>query len=126
MHSQTRASPNFVVWAGVVGASGVALGAFGAHGLRQVLSLESLATWHTGVEYQLWHAAALLALGLYGQATARSVTVAASLMLVGIALFSGSLYALAVTGFRPLGFVTPFGGLCLLGSWLMIAWSLRR
>jgi len=126
MPSQTGMSPDFVVWAGIVGALGVAFGAFGAHGLRQVLSQESLAIWHTGVEYQLWHAAALLALGLYGRATARSVTVAASLMLIGIALFSGSLYALAITGFRRLGFVTPFGGLCLLGSWIWTAWSLRQ
>jgi uncharacterized membrane protein YgdD (TMEM256/DUF423 family) len=109
-----------LVIAAVVGASGVALGAFGAHGLRSRLDEAALATWQTAVLYHLIHALALLALVLFARATGRSVTVPASLFGAGIVLFSGSLYLLALTGARWLGPVTPFGGLAFLAGWLSL------
>jgi uncharacterized membrane protein YgdD (TMEM256/DUF423 family) len=109
-----------------MGFLGVALGAFGAHALKARLSADMLAVWHTGVLYHLIHALALLALALYARAAApaaapASITVPAAAFVIGIALFSGSLYALALTGIRPLGAITPFGGLAFLFAWGWIA-----
>jgi uncharacterized membrane protein YgdD (TMEM256/DUF423 family) len=105
---------------------GVALGAFGAHALKSRLPPDLLAIWHTGVLYHLVHALALFALALYARATGPaatgvSITAPALAFTLGIALFSGSLYALALTGIRPLGAVTPLGGLSFLFAWGWIA-----
>ena len=113
------------VWlavAAVAGASGVILGAFGAHALRARLEPADLAVWHTAVTYHLLHAVAILALALYGQATHQRIGLAAGLMAAGILLFSGSLYLLATAGWRWLGPVTPLGGLCFIGGWVAIFW----
>jgi uncharacterized membrane protein YgdD (TMEM256/DUF423 family) len=115
--------------AAALGFLGVALGAFGAHALKTRLAPEMLAAWHTGVLYHLIHALALLALALYARAAVSQTSIAApaSILLpaaafvLGIALFSGSLYAMALTGIRPLGAVTPFGGLAFLFAWGWIA-----
>ena len=82
--------------AGLLGATGVALGAFGAHALKARLTPEQLQTWDTAVLYHLLHAVVLLALGLYAAATDRPVQPAAALFAAGIVLFSGSLYGLAL------------------------------
>lgn len=111
--------------AGVLGFLGVAIGAFGAHGLKQRVSPELLAIFNTGVLYHLLHAVALLALALFGSATGRAITWPAALWLSGIVLFSGSLYLLALTGVKQLGAVTPLGGLCFLAGWVMLAIRLR-
>ncbi|MDN5849120.1 MAG: DUF423 domain-containing protein [Nitrococcus sp.] len=107
---------------------GVALGAFGAHGLRARVAPEMLAVWHTAVEYQLVHALGMLAVGLVlPQLTATSgVAGAGWLMLGGIVVFSGSLYGLVLTGARWLGAVTPFGGVLFLLAWLLLAWGVWR
>lgn len=109
--------------AAALGFLGVALGAFGAHALKARLTPDLLAIWQTGVLYHLIHALALLALGLYARAAASPspITVPACSFLAGIALFSGSLYALALTGIRPLGAITPFGGVAFLFAWGWIA-----
>ncbi len=103
---------------------GVALGAFGAHGLRGSVSPEDLATFETGVRYQVYHALGLL---IVAQAVARwpraSITAAGWLFVVGILVFSGSLYALVLTGQRWMGAVTPAGGLCFLVGWGLLAWA---
>ena len=112
--------------AGVVGFLGVALGAFGAHGLRSRLPPELLTVWQTGVLYHLIHAVALLAVALYARATQTNPNVVASLFLVGIVLFSGSLYLLAVTGVTKLGMVTPLGGLAFLAGWVAVAVTFGR
>lgn len=102
----------------VYGLLGVALGAFGAHALRTRLSPDLLAAWKTGVEYQFYHALALLLLGLLArQVETPLLTVAGAGFALGILLFSGSLYALALTGMRPLGAITPLGGLLFLVGW---------
>ncbi len=101
----------------------VALGAFGAHGLRGHLSERLLAVYHTGVEYQMYHALGLLAIGLWMEHNPRVLygNLAAGLLLLGILLFSGSLYLLALTGNRSLGVITPIGGLCFLTGWAVLA-----
>jgi len=109
--------------AGVAGASAVLLGAFGAHALQKILDSHSLDLWHTAVNYHLWHALALaLAVGI---GSGRSRRVAVVSFALGIVLFSGSLYALALGAPRWTGIVTPFGGLALIVGWLALGLSLR-
>jgi uncharacterized membrane protein YgdD (TMEM256/DUF423 family) len=108
---------------------GVALGAFGAHALKARLSADMLAVWKTAVEYQFNHALGLLAIGLLALhfPRARLLAWSGGLMAAGVLLFSGSLYALALTGAGWLGLVTPFGGASLLAAWgLLLAAVLGR
>ncbi|MBI1875622.1 MAG: DUF423 domain-containing protein [Acidobacteria bacterium] len=108
--------------AALAGFIGVALGAFGAHGLRGRLSPEMLAAFETGVRYQTYHALALFATGLLMARTGgRLIQTAAWLFVAGIVLFSGSLYALSLTGRSTFGAITPFGGLALLVGWACLA-----
>jgi uncharacterized membrane protein YgdD (TMEM256/DUF423 family) len=109
--------------AALLGASGVAFGAGGAHALRSVILPEYLAIFETGVRYHLIHAVALLALALGGEG--RAVALPAALFTLGVVLFSGSLYALALGAPARLGIVTPFGGLALLLGWLSLLRLLR-
>lgn len=114
------------VWlaiAAIAGLTGVALGAFGAHGLRGVVSAELLAVYQTGVQYHLWHALAigLIATWLGKDPNSALLLWAARFMLAGVILFSGSLYALAATGARWLGVVTPLGGTAFLVAWTVLA-----
>ncbi|MHB1847065.1 MAG: DUF423 domain-containing protein [Deltaproteobacteria bacterium] len=106
----------------ILGFVGVAAGAFGAHALRARLTPELLTVFETGARYELYHALALLAVGL---AAARDPSPlwgwAGGFFTAGIVLFSGSLYALALTGTRWLGAITPVGGLCLLAGWALLA-----
>lgn len=116
----------FVTLGALAAALGVALGAFGAHALKARLSADMLAVWQTAVQYHLWHALGLVAIGLLAQHLPASVPVrvAGWLMLAGIVLFSGSLYALALTGTRSLGAIAPFGGACLILAWLVVVFAL--
>lgn len=109
--------------AALLGASGVAFGAGGAHALRSLILPEYLAIFETGVRYHLIHAVALLALALGGEG--RAVALPGALFTVGVVLFSGSLYALALGAPARLGIVTPFGGLALLFGWLSLLRLLR-
>jgi uncharacterized membrane protein YgdD (TMEM256/DUF423 family) len=112
----------FLLLGALAGFIGVALGAFGAHGLRTRLSAEMLAVFETGVRYQMYHALAILIVAL---AAARLdgwlIRTAGWLFTVGIVLFSGSLYALALSGITILGAVTPIGGLAFLAGWACLA-----
>lgn len=118
----------FLMLAAFFGFTGVALGAFAAHGLKDRLSAEYLAIFHTGVMYQLVHTLALLAVALLAvQIPGRLMTWAGISFVVGIVLFSGSLYLLTLTGVTRLGIITPFGGLAFLVGWLLLgvaAWRL--
>ncbi len=106
----------------MLAALAVGLGAFGAHALKARLSVEMLAVWQTAVQYHAWHALGLLAVGLAGHHLEGSWLRAAGwLLLAGIALFSGSLYALALGAPRALGMATPVGGLAFILGWLALA-----
>ncbi|MCW5940771.1 MAG: DUF423 domain-containing protein [Fimbriimonadaceae bacterium] len=115
--------------------SAVMLGAFGTHALRNQLSVERLATYRTGVEYQLWHGIALLLLAaLHDRLDCDRRTRATGwLFVVGTALFSGSLYALAFGDWASatmavpaVAMLTPLGGACLIAGWLSFAWNAFR
>jgi uncharacterized membrane protein YgdD (TMEM256/DUF423 family) len=102
----------------------VALGAFGAHGLRARIVPDMLLTFEIGVRYQMYHALALLAVGaVAGRLPGGAVAAAGWLFVAGTVIFSGSLYVLALTGQRWLGAVTPLGGLAFLAGWAVLAWA---
>lgn len=111
----------FLILGGINAALVVMLGAFGAHGLKTKLTAEMLAVYQTGVHYHLFHALGLLAVGIVAAQIADSVWLKWSgwLMLLGIILFSGSLYVLSVSGLRWLGMVTPFGGVAFIAAWIV-------
>ncbi|MCA1292936.1 DUF423 domain-containing protein [Paenibacillus sp. alder61] len=100
----------------------VALGAFGAHALKHKLTGDRAKTYQTGVQYHLAHSLGLLLLGsLAGQSADPSRLITAGwLLLIGVVLFSGSLYALSISGIRKLGAITPLGGLCFLAGWVIV------
>ena len=119
----------FLMLAAFFGFTGVALGAFAAHGLKNRLTPEYLTIFHTGVTYQLVHTLALFGAALLAtQIQGRLVTWAGVSFTVGIVLFSGSLYLLTMTGISKLGIITPFGGLAFLIGWVCLglaAWRLQ-
>ena len=108
--------------AGVSGALAVCLGAFGAHALKQVVSPEMIAVYQTGVQYHFYHTFALALSGILIQAGGSQVVAkwAGWLFMVGIVLFSGSLYLLALGMPRWVGMITPLGGMCFIVGWLLI------
>jgi uncharacterized membrane protein YgdD (TMEM256/DUF423 family) len=113
----------FLLAGALAGATAVAFGAFGAHALRARLSPEMLAVFETGVRYHMYHALALLAvsaLALRVDGSGRLLGAAGWLFTAGIVLFSGSLYALALSGVTVLGAITPLGGLAFLAGWLCL------
>jgi uncharacterized membrane protein YgdD (TMEM256/DUF423 family) len=117
----------FVTLGAVLAGVGVALGAFGAHALRGRLTPELLEVYEVGVRYQLYHALALLAVGWAASRWPGGAVGAAGWLFVsGIVLFSGSLYALSLSGVRQLGAITPLGGVAFLAGWLALAWGVWR
>ncbi len=116
-----------IITAALLLMTGVATGAFGAHGLKAHVGADMLATWHTAVLYQLTHALGLLALaGLQPHLNRRLASAAALFLLVGILIFSGSLYVLVLSGIRMLGAITPIGGVCFIIGWLLVALAAWR
>ena len=114
----------FVVCGAFFGATGVVLGAFGAHALADVLTPSAAAVWDTAVQYHLIHALALLCCGVLARNAAHGwLTAAGWAFVVGIFLFSGSLYLLSLGGPRFLGPVTPLGGLAFIVGWTALAVS---
>lgn len=115
---------NWTVVGAVLGGVGVAAGAFGAHALKDRLSAEALGWWQTGAQYQLAHALALVLVGVTAlRRPSRAIAFAGRAFASGVILFSGSLYALALTDARWLGAITPVGGLLLLVGWIALAVS---
>jgi uncharacterized membrane protein YgdD (TMEM256/DUF423 family) len=106
----------------LLGASAVALGAFGAHGLQGVLSPGRLATFETAVRYQLVHAVLVAALGLTGAATPAFRRAGVSLV-AGVILFAGSLYAVVASGVGAFGMVAPLGGALMVLGWVLLGWA---
>ena len=113
----------FLLLAAICGLTGVAMGAFGAHGLKAVLSVKMLAVYQTAVSYQMWHALGLGLISVLRQSSPESVclTWAGRFMFTGILLFSGSLYVLAILDLTWLGMITPFGGVAFLIAWVLVA-----
>ncbi|TPG45678.1 DUF423 domain-containing protein [Rhodanobacter glycinis] len=117
-------NPRAGLLAGLAGASAVLLGAFGAHALQGVLDASHSELWHTAVNYHVWHALALAL--VVGLGCGRSGRFAAAAFAIGIVLFSGSLYALALGAPRWTGIITPFGGLALIAGWIALGLSISR
>lgn len=120
-----------VVMAGAIGGFlSVAIGAFAAHGLRNVLDPQALGWIETGVRYQFWHSLALLAVAaLMAVRPARLLSLAAGAFVTGMVLFSGSLYAMAMSGWHSFAWITPLGGAFYLAGWVVLGiygWRLRR
>jgi len=126
----------WIIVAALMGASGVALGAYHAHGLEKNLAKQltdseevqqRVDQFGSAARYQMYHAAALLGLiGLSAGRLSRCATIAATLLLIGVVLFSGSLYALALTGTKVYAHIAPFGGLTLIAAWLSMAGAVTQ
>lgn len=121
----SKAKP-WVISAALLGATAVLLGAFGAHGLKAVLSVEHLVTWKTASSYQLVHAVLLLAISFSVWIDLRSIRLACAVLFVGVLLFSGSLYVVLLSGFSNIAFITPVGGVLILAGWLLLAVAALR
>ena len=113
----------FLLMGALNGAVAVLLGAFGAHGLKKTFSVEMMNIYQTGVQYHFYHALGLLVPGVLALHIGESMLLRWSgwAMFGGVILFSGSLYALAVSGVRVLGAITPFGGLLFVAAWILLA-----
>ena len=117
----------FLILGSILAGLGVALGAFGAHGLKKIVPPETVASYQTGVQYQMYHAFALLILGLLSERISRSLmNWSGAFFALGIILFSGSLYLLASlkamnkVGVSGIGIITPIGGLMFLAGWVFL------
>ena len=122
----------FIKTAALLGALSVALGAFAAHGLKQMLSTENLQIFETAVRYQFYHVFALLAVGiLYKEFPGKFMLWAGKLFIAGIIIFSGSLYLLCYVKHNQmplnwLGAITPFGGAAFIAGWVMLFWAVLK
>ena len=122
---------NIVITASLLAMLSIALGAFGAHGLKPLISADSLAVFQTGVTYQMYHALALLALALIPGLGIQKVRIVFRVFVLGIFLFCGSLYILALKNVLPfsvsfLAPVTPIGGLLLISGWALLTYSVVK
>ncbi|WP_194766675.1 DUF423 domain-containing protein [Tamlana sp. I1] len=114
-----------LITGGVFGVLSIILGAFGAHGLKALISAESLQTFETGVRYQMYHAFLLLFIGAASFVSEKTKKIAYYLTVIGVLFFSGSIYGLATNSlstfnFKSIGFITPIGGLFLIVAWILI------
>jgi uncharacterized membrane protein YgdD (TMEM256/DUF423 family) len=123
----------FLTLASLLGALSVALGAFGAHGLKKIVPAETVSTFQTGVQYQFYHTFALfIAAILYKEFPSTNIVWAGYAFLAGILLFSGSLYALTFlhdtqsVGLKRIGIITPIGGLFFIAGWILLAMGLKK
>ena len=122
-------SPKTALLAGsALGFLSVGIGAFGAHALKPfLLETNRLATYETAVQYQMYHGLALLLCGILGILMPKTdFSMVAILFLLGILIFSGSLYLLCATGIKWLGAITPLGGTAFLAAWLLMAWKIMK
>ena len=121
----------FLAIAGFLGALSVAAGAFAAHALKNSLTVKALEIWETATKYQMYHVLALILVALLltrSEIASSSLNIAGWAFITGIVLFSGSLYALSLSGIKWLGAITPLGGLAFIIGWIAIstaAWSIK-
>jgi uncharacterized membrane protein YgdD (TMEM256/DUF423 family) len=123
----------FITSGALLGAIAVALGAFGAHGLKKIVPAETVQTFQTGVQYQMYHSLALLLAGLlYEKCSQKFVRIAGVLFIIGIIFFSGSLYLLTAgkaaetTSLDKAGIITPFGGIAFIAGWVFLFLSAMK
>lgn len=120
-------SKKFLIIACLLMATAVSLGAFGAHGLKKIISIEMLAVYQTGVQYQFYHALGLLSVAFIAHVySTKLVNMAGNLMFTGVMIFSGSLYLLVILNIKWLGAITPIGGVLMVISWVLLAWAVFR
>lgn len=120
-------SRNYLAFGAISAGLAVALGAFAAHALKMRLDPQALATFEVAVRYQMYHALALVAVGLLAERhESRLLGVSGALFVAGTVLFSGSLYALSLSGVTWLGAITPFGGVAFLSGWGCLLTAVRR
>jgi len=117
-----------VATASILGALTIAIGAFGAHGLKELIDVKSLATFETGVRYQMYHVFALLILGFATVIPSATQKWVARFFIIGIIFFSGSIYLLSLNSLflfdaKTIGFITPLGGLFFIFGWLRLAYG---
>lgn len=117
-----------IATAAFFGMTAIILGAFGAHALKKVLTIDQIATFETGVKFQMYHALFLLFVGLNSHLSEKIKKTILNLTTAGIIFFSGSIYLLATDSlnslnFKVIGFITPIGGLLLIGSWGLVMWN---
>jgi len=115
----------------VLGMLSVILGAYAAHGLEKIIDTESVETFKTGVQYQMYHALFLLLLGMMDKVSIKTKKLVFVLVIIGLLFFSGSIYGLSTNelssfDFKAIGFITPIGGLLLISSWLILGISILR
>jgi len=115
----------------VLGMLSVILGAYAAHGLDKIINTESVVTFKTGVQYQMYHALFLLLLGMMDKVSIKTKKLVFVLVIIGLLFFSGSIYGLSTNelssfDFKAIGFITPIGGLLLISSWLILGISILR
>ncbi|MFV1885294.1 MAG: DUF423 domain-containing protein [Balneola sp.] len=118
-------SPSKIIaLSGFLMALAIALGAFGAHALKDVLSPDRLQTWETAVQYQVWNSLGIIGMVLIGKTFLVDVKVSTILLVIGIVIFSGSLYTLCLTDIGWFGAITPVGGILFITGWGLFAWKL--
>jgi len=120
-------SKKFLIMACLLMAIAVSLGAFGAHGLKKIITSDMLSVYQTGVQYQFYHALGLLGVAFIAHVnSSKLVNMAGNLMFTGVMIFSGSLYLLVILNIKWLGAITPIGGVLMVVSWVLLAWSVFR
>ena len=126
MNTLNQESRNTIAFGAALMLLGVLLGAFGAHTLKTRLLPEMLAVYQTGVQYHLIHALGLIAIGVLRnmQPQSKRLKTSAILMMLGVLIFSGSLYVLALSGATILGAITPIGGVCFVVAWGLVVWQM--
>lgn len=120
-------SKKFLIIACLLMATAVSLGAFGAHGLKKIITPDMLSVYQTGVQYQFYHALGLLGVAFIAHVNStKLVNMAGNLMFTGVMIFSGSLYLLVILNIKWLGAITPIGGVLMVISWVLLAWAVFR
>jgi len=122
-----RLTRKFALYGAVFMALAVALGAFGAHGLKNVVTKEMLVIYHTGVEYQFYHALGLFCVAFVAHfSKTKNVSIAGHSMVFSIVIFSGSLYIMTFTGVKILGAITPIGGVAFIVAWTLLTFEILK
>ncbi|MCM3783247.1 DUF423 domain-containing protein [Neobacillus mesonae] len=118
----------WIVTGSILAMLSVMIGAFGAHIIEPIIGEERLSTYETGVQYHMMHALGILMIGFIGNSfgSSKALEWAGRMLLIGIILFSGSLYVLSITGIGILGAITPLGGICFITGWILTAVSVWR